>query len=165
MTIRDETLIPELFALFGRETPRKALQIELTVYGGIAGYRIDVVERRRVVISLAWCPMIRRRTHVLRGLTSTCVDVTALDALVAGFLDRHHHGMLHPESFDLTMAVIGDYGRAVADGRWRTARQLWAALKPLHAWLTESNPSLAFVDTVLALREAADGPCASGSVH
>jgi hypothetical protein len=139
MTIRDQQFIEALFRECGRPAPRKELRIDLTRYGGRAGYRIDICDGARLVVSLAWCPMIRRRTHVLRGVNAQRVDMTAVDALVVSFLEKHRYGLTLKECDEITMLAMGALGEAIAHSNWGVARRMWAFLAPLHSMLIEHD--------------------------
>jgi hypothetical protein len=165
MNVRDQQFIETLFRACGIPTPRKALRIELTRYEGKGGYRIDVCEGVRLVVSLAWCPAVRERAYVLRGLNPQRADMTAVDALVVRFLEQHRYGLTWQDCHKITMLAIGALGEAIAHADWSYARRMWATLAPLHSMLIEDDPLYAFVDALLAQREALDAPCASPGIH
>jgi hypothetical protein len=161
--VRDRRFIKALYRAHRLPAPN-AQHVDISYYGDVAGYCLDIVKGRRVFARIAWCPQIERRAHAPKGLPSGRADVAALNALVARFLKKHAHGLTQQDCIDITAQIIRLLGDAIALRQWSDARRLWALAAPLHAMLITREPSYAFVDAALAENEAIDGPCSS-AIH
>src|SRR4051794_31398620 len=156
MRVRDRRFIKNLYRAFGLPAPA-AGHVELSSYGRVAGYCINVVAGRRVLASIAWAPVIEERAHVLKGLPAGRADVTVVNRLVVAFLKRHRYGLTSSDCLDITKLVIGALGEAIAHKNWSDARYFWTLMSPLHAMLIEHEPMCAHVGTALAQNEAMAG--------
>jgi hypothetical protein len=163
MRVRARQFIKSLYREFRLPVP--AVQyVALTRYSGVGGYTINVRDRSRVLASIAWCPQIERRAHVLDGLPAHRANQTVLDALVVDLLERHTYGLTLKECQAVAMLEIAALHEAIANRDWTTARRVWTKLAPLHPMLIKRDPSYANVAEAFSQLEALERPT-SASIH
>ena len=163
MRVRARRFITKLYREHGLPAPA-ARHVEITYYGDVAGYCLEVVAGARVWARIVWCPQIEHRAHVLRGLPRGKVAVAVLNKLVVDFLKTHSHGLSPNDCIDILKHITGLLGEAIALRQWTIARRLWALLSPMHTTLIAREPLAAHLAKALAENEAMEDACPS-AIH
>ena len=135
---------------------------------GAAGYQIDICSprRKRALVSVAWCPVLRKTAGVLTGLDADVINDQALTVLVREFLERHGLWTYETQLLNVTYTVIRDLEVAIATKDWARARHAWELLAPHHtATLIASNPLLEHVATVLRRKDTTRADEHSTAIH